>query len=61
MMIGVPLMALAVSSVVIMLLQHQHFKKEKKAVWEPVKLKEMRALKQLGLCDGDDELEYALF
>eukprot|EP00804_Cyclotella_cryptica_P020785 CCRYP_016623-RA/>CCRYP_016623-RA protein AED:0.04 eAED:0.04 QI:849/1/1/1/1/1/3/248/288 len=57
MMIGVPLMALAVSSVVIMLSQGQHFKKVKKAAWEPVQLKELVSLKQLGLCDGDEEQE----
>ena len=61
MMIGVPLMALAVSSVVIMLSQGQHFKKVKKAAWEPVQHKEMLSLKQLGLCDGDGERKYSIF
>eukprot|EP00804_Cyclotella_cryptica_P015481 CCRYP_003534-RB/>CCRYP_003534-RB protein AED:0.38 eAED:0.39 QI:0/0.75/0.8/1/0.75/0.6/5/448/492 len=55
MMIGVPLMALAVSSVVIMLSQGHHFKKVKKAAWEPVQLKEIKSLKQLDLCNDDDE------
>jgi len=61
MMIGVPLMALSVSSVVILLLQGQHFKKVKKAAWEPVQRNEMLSLKQLGLSDGDDERKYVVF
>ncbi|KAL7517529.1 hypothetical protein ACHAWX_002448 [Stephanocyclus meneghinianus] len=55
MMIGVPLMALSVSSVVIMLSQGHHFKKVKKAAWEPVQLKEVLSLKQLGLCESDEQ------
>jgi hypothetical protein len=60
MMIGVPLMALAISSIVIMVSQGHRFKKVKKAAWEPVQLKEMKSLKQLGLCDCDDERKYEI-
>jgi hypothetical protein len=53
MMIGVPLMALAISSIVIMLSQDHQFRKVKRAAWDPVQLNEIDALKQLGLCEGD--------
>jgi hypothetical protein len=53
MMIGVPLMALAISSIVIMLSQDHQFRKVKRAAWDPVQLNEIEALTQLGLCEGD--------
>jgi hypothetical protein len=55
MMIGVPLMALAISSIVIMLSQGHRFKKVKKAAWEPVQLNELEAIKILGLNEGDGD------
>ena len=61
MMIGVPLMALAISSIVIMVSQGHRFKKVKKAAWEPVQPKEIISLKLLGLSDTDDERKYAFF
>ena len=54
MMVGVPLMALAVSCVVIMIWQHQRFRKVHDAAWEPVTGIEMEALRLLELIgDGD--------
>ena len=61
MMIGVPLMALAISSIVIMLSQGHRFKKVKKAAWEPVRPKEIISLKLLGLSDTDDERKNAFY
>ena len=55
MMLGVPLMALAISSIVIMLSQGHRFRKVKKAAWEPVQLNELEAIKQLGLNEGDGD------
>jgi hypothetical protein len=55
MMIGVPLMAFAISSIVIMLSQGHRFKEVKHAAWEPVQLNELAAIKQLGLCEGSDD------
>lgn len=55
MMFGVPLMALAISSIVIMLSQGHRFKKVKKAAWEPVQSKELEAIKQLGLDEIDND------
>jgi hypothetical protein len=56
MMFGVPLMALAISSIVIMLSQGHRFNKVKKAAWEPVQMNELEAIKQLGLHEGDDDM-----
>ena len=56
MMFGVPLMALAISSIVIMLSQGHRFNKVKKAAWEPVQLNELEAIKQLGLHDGEGDM-----
>ena len=57
MMIGVPLMALAVSSIVIMLWQGYRFKKVSMAAWSPVTINELETLNALGLGStcGDDE------
>ena len=54
MMIGVPLMALAISSIVIMLWQGQKFKLVKNATWTPITLNELEALKQLGISSSDE-------
>ncbi|KAL3806752.1 hypothetical protein ACHAXA_006778 [Cyclostephanos tholiformis] len=56
MMIGVPLMALAVSCVVIMMWQNQRFRRVHDAAWEPIKDVEMEALRSLQLM-GEDETE----
>ena len=56
MMFGVPLMALAISSIVIMLSQGHRFNKVKTAAWEPVQLNELEAIKQLGLHEGDGDM-----
>ena len=55
-MFGVPLMALAISSIVIMLSQGYRFNKVKTAVWEPVQLNEVEAIKLLGLREGDGDM-----
>ncbi|KAL3789109.1 hypothetical protein ACHAW5_004164 [Stephanodiscus triporus] len=52
MMVGVPLMALAVSCVVIMLWQDQRFRKVQASAWEPITDIEMEALESLGLAGG---------
>ena len=54
MMVGVPLMALAVSCVVIMIWQHQRFRKVHDAAWEPVTSIEMEALRSLELIGESD-------
>ena len=54
MMLGVPLMALAVSCVVIMIWQHQRFRKVHDAAWEPVTSIEMEALRLLELIGEGD-------
>mmetsp|Transcript_23346 Transcript_23346/g.48796 ORF Transcript_23346/g.48796 Transcript_23346/m.48796 type:complete len:488 (-) Transcript_23346:81-1544(-) len=56
MAVGVPLMALAISSIVIMVWQGHRFKKVKQAAWEPVTKAELDALEQLGLGLSDGEL-----
>ncbi|KAL7469040.1 hypothetical protein ACHAXS_009283 [Conticribra weissflogii] len=55
MAVGVPLMALAISSIVIMVWQGHRFKKVKEAAWEPVAKAELEALEHLGLGSSDDE------
>jgi len=52
MLFGVPIMALAVSSIVIMLWQGHKFKQVKEAAWEPVATHELEALNKLGLAAG---------
>jgi hypothetical protein len=54
MMVGVPLMALAVSCVVIMVWQGQRFRRVHEAAWEPIKDVEMDALRSLQLLGEDD-------
>ncbi len=44
MMVGVPLMALAVSCVVIMMWQDQRFRRVYDAAWEPIRDVEMMAV-----------------
>ena len=55
MMLGVPLMALAVSSIVIMAWQGHKFKKVKQAAWVPIDKAELDALEQLGLGHKEGE------
>ena len=54
MMVGVPLMALAVSCVVIMIWQHQRFRKVHDVAWEPVTSIKMEALRSLELIGESD-------
>lgn len=60
MIVGVPLMAVAISCCVIMMLQGQRFKAVKSASYNPVSASEFQAIKSLGL-GKDDELTKADF
>ncbi len=56
MMIGVPLMAMGVSSVIIMLWQGHRFQKVKLAAWEDVTQEELKLLNELGVVEiGEGE------
>ena len=54
MAVGVPLMALAISSIVIMCLQTNKFDQRKKAAWSPVTQIELETLMKIGLGHGDE-------
>mmetsp|Transcript_39144 Transcript_39144/g.57756 ORF Transcript_39144/g.57756 Transcript_39144/m.57756 type:complete len:508 (-) Transcript_39144:6-1529(-) len=51
MMIGVPLMAMGISSIIIMLWQGHRFQKVKLAAWEDVSQEELKLLNELGVVD----------
>jgi hypothetical protein len=51
MMVGVPLMALAVSCVVIMMWQDQRFCRVHDAAWEPIRDVEMMAVFDCSACN----------
>jgi hypothetical protein len=55
MMVGVPLMALAVSCVVIMMWQDQRFRKVHDAAWEPIRDVEMMAVFDCSECNYTTE------
>jgi hypothetical protein len=56
MMVGVPLMAMGVSSVIIMLWQGHRFQTVKLAAWEDVTQEELKLLNELGVVDiGEGE------
>ena len=54
MAIGVPLMALAISSIVIMFLQATKFDQVKKAAWSPVTQVELETLMRIGLGHSEE-------
>lgn len=54
MMVGVPLMALAISSMVIMCNQGDKFGQVKKAAWTPITEQELETLNRIGLGHGDE-------
>ena len=54
MAIGVPLMALAISSMAIMWMQGSSFDRVKKAAWTPVTQRELETLMKIGLGRGEE-------
>lgn len=54
MAIGVPLMALAISSMAIMWMQGSSFNRVKKAAWTPVAQRELETLMKIGLGRGEE-------
>lgn len=57
MLVGVPLMALAISGVVLMLWQGHKFQQVKEAAWGPISTNELNALDTLGLlAENSDEI-----
>mmetsp|Transcript_5987 Transcript_5987/g.12734 ORF Transcript_5987/g.12734 Transcript_5987/m.12734 type:complete len:528 (+) Transcript_5987:176-1759(+) len=51
MMIGVPLMAMGISSIIVMFWQGHRFQKVKLAAWEDVSQEELKLLNELGVVD----------
>ena len=49
MLIGVPLMAMAVSAIVVMLMQGHHYRKIKRAAWDSVLVEELKTLSELDI------------